>query len=732
VLRTLKLAGIRAFLRNSRFEATQALRHQSPGIVVIDAHKDLPAEISLIKSVDIYLPKARLVILTPSEREAEVDHHKLGRGRLLPDPLDPELILRTIQEEIKARRWGLVSYFAQLKATWLWLSHKTIRTLPIVATLLIGLIGGYLFWCIRTLPAVETLEDYFPYEASQVYSRDNVLLTEFYRERRTFLPPSQIPKHVKEAILAVEDTRFYKHHGFDLLRILRAFVVNIKAGEYVQGGSTITQQLAKMLLLSPEKTITRKVQELVLSWQIEDRYSKDEILGLYLNQAYFGSRAYGIEAAAQAYFGSSARNLSIAQAALLAALPKAPSNYSPFKDPHKALMRRDFALNRMVAENYISEHTYRQAIKEPLPTQFHGHKFKAPYFIEHCRPVLEKTYDERIYTSGLKIYTTLDHRLQQLAEDAVAKGLDRLAQKDLKGIQAALLAIDLDTGGIRAMVGGTDFWDSQFNRASQAMRQPGSAFKPIVYLTALKMGFSPDDTVIDKKTSYKVSTTGDIWTPRNYGEVYHSRTTLKYALARSLNASTVNIARKLGMNNIIQTAKSIGIQSKIYAYYSSALGASEVTLLELTAAYATLAKGYYIQPICYDRIIDREQLALVEPTGVGERVIDEENVIAMREMLRAVILEGTGRRARVLDRPVYGKTGTTNEYVDALFVGFDERLAVGVWVGRDNHTSIGSRETGASAALPIWIAFMQAYPQPNPNLQSAPGNLAVRRQLGPR
>ncbi|MCP4686913.1 MAG: hypothetical protein GY859_02620, partial [Desulfobacterales bacterium] len=292
--------------------------------------------------------------------------------------------------------------------------------------------------------------------------------------------------------------------------------------------------------------------------------------------------------------------------------------------------------------------------------------------------------------------------------DAIRNGLAAMEERGVVGVQAALVAVDLNTGGVKAMVGGSDFEESQFNRAVQAKRQPGSAFKPVVYLTALNMGFKPDDMINDQKMVYKINHGRDRWTPRNYNHKYLTRTTIKKALAYSLNAATVNLSKKLGIQNIINTAKDLGIRGKIHPYYSSALGASEVTLLELVSAYAAMARGYAIEPVCFHRIIDKEKMAMVESSGVKERVIGESVSRDMREMLRAVILQGTGRRARELKGEVFGKTGTTNDYVDALFIGFNDNIAVGVWVGRDNHEPIGKNETGARAALPIWIEFMKA------------------------
>jgi penicillin-binding protein 1A len=586
-------------------------------------------------------------------------------------------------------------------------SKLVFRSIKIIILLIIGLLGGYMYWCVSTLPATENLDEYSPYESSKIFSYDNVLLSEFYVERRTFIPHEKIPKHVINAFIAVEDMRYYKHHGIDIIRTIGALFRNIKEGAFVQGGSTITQQLAKMLFLKPEKTISRKIKEIVLSLQIEKKYTKDEILGLYLNKAYFGARAYGIEAASQAYFGKSTEKIGISGAALLAALPKAPSKYSPFKNHEESLNRRNYVLRRMLVAGFINEMEYHEALSDPIPTKYHGRKHKAPYFVDYCKTDLEKKYGDRLYTSGLKIYTTLDYNEQLKAERAVRGGIEKLKKRGIEEVQAALLAVDLKTGRIRAMVGGTNFWDSQFNRVTQAMRQPGSAFKPIVYLTALKKGFRLDDTLEDQEVTYVLKGRDKTWTPRNHHEIYHGTVTLKKALALSLNAATVSLAKKVKIKSVIETAETIGIRSKIHPFYPSALGASELSLMELVYAFAAFARGNRIEPMCIDRIIDREKLALVEPSGVREKVIDDKVLANLKRMLRAVILNGTGIKARSLGRKVYGKTGTTNDYADAWFIGFDDEIVAGVWVGRDNRMPIGENETGSSAALPIWIEYMK-------------------------
>ncbi|MBF0608362.1 MAG: PBP1A family penicillin-binding protein [Candidatus Magnetobacterium sp. LHC-1] len=576
----------------------------------------------------------------------------------------------------------------------------------IVFALGMGSLGGFVFWTLSDLPRIKQLEEYSPLESSLVYSSDNELLAELFVERRTFVPYYKIPTHVKNAFIAVEDNRFYKHRGIDFVRVFGALIEDIKAMGFVQGGSTITQQLAKMLFLKPDRSISRKVKEAALSIQIERHYTKDEILGLYLNQAYFGTRAYGIEAAAFTYFGKTTESLSIAEAALMAAIPKAPAVYSPFKNPPKALNRRNYAIRRMYENGFITKTQHDTALKVPLPTLYNSRRYKAPYFIDYIRNELEDRYGDKLFTSGIKIHTTLNYRLQTIAETAVTNGINAMAKRGRKNVQAALIAIELNTGAIKAMVGGTDFWNTQFNRVTQAKRQPGSAFKPIVYLTAFNQGMTPDDTILDEEISFPGRTKADVWVPRNYKRVYNGVVTLRYALSQSLNAATVYLGNKVGLNNVLETAQQLGINTKIQPYMPSCLGASELTVIELAYAYCAIATGKRFENTSIERIADRDDITLDEFSLNGEDIIDDDVVDRMRDVLGAVVQEGTGRKALVLNRTVYGKTGTTDDYTDAWFMGFDDNYIVGVWVGRDNHKPIGDKETGAVVALPIWIDFM--------------------------
>ncbi|MBI4684563.1 MAG: PBP1A family penicillin-binding protein [Nitrospirae bacterium] len=584
---------------------------------------------------------------------------------------------------------------------------KVVIILLTILSAFTGIIAGLFYWMLSDLPEVRRLEEYAPIESSQVYSADGKLIAEFYLERRTFLSYYQIPERVKKAFISVEDIRFYKHPGVDVIGIVRALYKDIRAGGIVQGGSTITQQLTKMLFLNPDKSVTRKLKEAALSIQIERKYTKDEILGLYLNQAYFGTRAYGIEAAAQTYFGKSAQELSIAEAALLASLPKAPSAYSPFRDPEKSKERRTMVLEQMLRHKFITNAQYKEAVNVPLPSAPHFRKYNAPYFIEILRHGLESKYGAGLYTSGYKIYSTLDMMMQQTAEEAVKRGITAVEGRTTPGIEAALITIDIRTGHIKAMVGGSDFWKTQFNRATQALRQPGSAFKPFVYATAIKNGIKSQEKVNDSPISLKGSRPGERWSPKNYDGKYYGVVTLKKAIAKSLNAATVRLATRLGIKNVIETARSLGIKSELQPYMPLALGASDVTLVEMVSSYLAFASGYRALPLLYERILNREGIITEETKPKIENLLSEEEVKEMKILLGAVVEEGTAQGAKKLGRAVYGKTGTTNDYTDAWFIGFDNRLVVGVWVGRDDHTPIGNKETGARAALPIWIEFME-------------------------
>lgn len=575
----------------------------------------------------------------------------------------------------------------------------------------VGIIAGYGLSYISDLPKIKALEEYHPYEASRVYSKDGELIAEFYIERRIIISFSDIPRYVKNAVLAVEDARFFSHPGLDIHGILRALWADIKAREIIQGGSTITQQLSKMLFLKPEKSLARKIKEVIIAMQIERTYSKDEILNLYLNQVYFGSGAYGIEAAAQTYFGKSAKDLNLSESAMLAGLPKAPTAFSPFRNPERAMLRRSHVLRRMVEIGFIKEEEAEKADKDPIPIPPKGSFNKAPYFVEFIRQQIEGKYGHDVYTGGLNIYTTLDIKAQEAAEKAIQKGLNSIDERYRRRnipVQGALLALEPGTGYINAMVGGRDFYETQFNRTYQALRQPGSAFKPFVFVTAIDNGFTPEDIIMDSPVSYPGHKKGVKWSPKNFSGKFQGPVTIRKALAESINIVAVKLLDRVGVNTTIEYARRLGVKSELKPYLPLALGASDLTLIEMTSAYGVFAnQGIKATPMAIIKITDRMGRVLEKNLTSPEEVIKPQTAYLMTDLLRGVIEHGTGWKAKVLGRPLAGKTGTTNEYNDAWFIGFSPSLVVGVWVGYDDHRSIGPKETGARAALPIWIDFMK-------------------------
>jgi len=750
IAKTLSVCGIQTNLLEDPDAAITMMVRGESALVIVDVNNCFKDKISVVQGIAGRFPEFVLLIHSNSIDHSYLAETGLREDQCLGGPLDPEAVFLKVKDllkEIKAK-YGYYNFpktskilaSPRKKRIFAAKGNKYKFTLAVFGKhsnryclkkiipriypglrlvinfslisliLFIGIASGFIYWSLSALPDIDRLNSFSPYKSSKIYSYDNILLTELYVQRRTPVSLSRVPEHVIKAFIAIEDARYFEHIGIDPIRIIGALYADIKAGEYKQGGSTITQQLAKMIFLKPEKTIVRKIREIAIALQLERKFTKDQILKLYLNQAYFGSRAYGIQAAAEAYFGKEVDHLTLSEGAMLAALPKAPSAYSPFQNPEKCLRRRKFVLKRMLETGVIDKFQYSLAVKRPLPKSFHGRVTKAPYFVDYSIGRLKESFGDQLFTGGLKIYSTLDYKMQQLAKEAIKKGIADLNSRGVENVQAALVAIEIKTGRIRAIVGGTDYEKSQFNRATQALRQPGSAFKPFVYLTALLKGYNYDSVIHDKPVTLTSDEDPRPWTPRNYSGKYLGKVSLKKGLALSLNAATVNLALKVGIRDVVKTAKRLGIKSKIYSVYPSALGASETTLLELVSAYSTLATGKRVEPVCIDRIIDKKTMSLQEPTGKTETVIHQTALSDIRTMLMAVVKEGTGRRALSLNRTVYGKTGTTNRNVDALFVGFDDRLAVGVWVGRDNQEPIGKKETGSRAALPIWIDFMQNFP----------------------
>jgi penicillin-binding protein 1A len=587
----------------------------------------------------------------------------------------------------------------------------------LLAGIATGVLTGAFFAFTHDLPQIQALESFRPQAVTRVYSVDKVLLDELYLEKRDPVPLEQIPQYLKAALVATEDRKFFKHSGVDIKGIARAIVKDISAGKFVEGASTITQQLAKTLFLTPSKTIVRKIKEAILAFQLERRYTKDEILELYLNQVYFGSGAYGVASAADIFFGKSVRELNLTECALIAGMPKSPSRYSPLVNRALALKRRNLVLKQMHDTGILTADEYAQALKEEISIdKSHQKSTRAPYFIEYVKKILEDTLGaSTLYKGGLSIYTTLDDRLQQAAENAVADGLQSLQTRmernnSIEGTaQAALLSIGVKSGDILAMVGGKDFEESFFNRATMARRQPGSAFKPIVYAYAIEQGFAQNQMLLDAPIVYKGASSDRDWNPRNFSETYLGEITMRKALTISQNIPAVRLIEMLGPSSVSRFAHSLGIASQISPNLSLALGTSEVTLLNLTSAYAVFARGgTWIEPFGVMEVTDHRGRVLWRAKPQKRLVMTREGAAIVTNMLESVIAEGTGRKARILKGPLAGKTGTTNDYKDALFVGFSPAVAAGVWVGRDLGGTMGDKETGSRAALPIWIDFMEA------------------------
>ena len=598
--------------------------------------------------------------------------------------------------------------------------HFNKKNIGILLLLLFGIIfgsmAGFFIALTKDLPQIRNLESFKPSSITRIYSADEVLLAEFFLEKRDPVPIKMIPDNLKKALIVTEDRSFYQHSGIDLKGILRAIFRDIKAGKFVEGASTITQQLSKTLFLKPRKTLLRKAKEAFLSFQIERRYTKDEILELYLNQVYFGSGAYGVESAARIYFGKPVSDLNLSECALLAGLPKSPSRYSPLIDKDLALKRRNIVLKQMKDTKAITEAAFNRAKEAPLILAKQDKtRVKAPYFIDYIKFFLENTIgSSRLYKGGLTVVTTLDFKLQKAAEFAAEKGLSalehRMKQQFIKNPapQCALVSLDVLSGGILAMVGGRDYLKTPFNRATIARRQPGSAFKPIVYAYAIEQGFSQNKIILDAPVVFKTGNRKKEWQPNNFSEDYKGEMTLRTALALSKNIPAVRLIEMLGPSSVAGFAHTLGIKSPLYPNLSLALGTSGVKLINLTAAYSVFPnKGKLIEPYGVMEIVDGNGRLVWRVKPNKKAVISRESAAVITDMLRSVIQDGTGKKAKIIQRPIAGKTGTTNEFKDALFIGFSPSITTGVWVGQDTFTTIGKGETGAKAALPIWIDFMK-------------------------
>ncbi len=671
-----------------------------------------------------------------------------------------------------------------------------------------GAAAGLLFVYASDLPEVRALEEYRPDVVTELFADDGAPIGSFALQRRILITYDQIPRVLKDAILSAEDQHFEEHWGIDFPRVVEAAWRNIVTMRKAEGASTLTMQLARVLFLSPDKSFRRKVQETLLAIQIERRYTKQQILTMYCNQIYLAHGNYGFEAASEFYFDKPVTRVTLPEAALLAAMIRGPS-YSPILHPKRALVRRNWVIERMYKLGKISPQEEQEAQRAPLVLHLQSNRNDlAPYFVEEIRKYLESTYGtEAVHERGLRVYTTLNAAMQRAANRAVADGLhayDRrhgwrghltnilrdhlgtiatyddddwhsplqkgdyvtglvtavdnrsaaikigayravltapdfawtghkspaeilhagdLVQvliRDIGGsvahveleqspaAQAALMAIDNGSGEIKAMVGGYSFTESKFNRATQAMRQVGSSFKPYVYTTALEQGYTPFDTILDAPLT--VMSGGQPYSPHNYDEKYEGMITLRRALAGSRNVPAVRLADKIGITNVIATARRFGITTPLPPYLPIALGAAEMTLLEHTSAFTVFPDdGIRIEPHMIRKVTSYDGALLEEAHPAVHDVIPPNVARTMVAMLEDVVQFGTGVGAKALGRPAAGKTGTTNEFTDAWFLGFVPQVTAGVWVGYDDkQISLGDRETGARAALPIWLEFMQA------------------------
>jgi len=668
----------------------------------------------------------------------------------------------------------------------------------------LGVAGGVFEGYLRDLPPLDGLEEYQPSIATTLYTDRDEPFASFYEQRRSLVPLSKIPLQLKQALLAVEDARFYEHHGLSIRGIVRAFATNLQSRRRAQGGSTITQQLARQLFLTPEKSFARKIKEALLAVEIEKHYTKDKILEMYLNQVYFGHGAYGVEAAAQTYFQKSVDQLSLAEAAMIAGLPSAPNRFSPIMDPALARRRRDHVLGRMVDEQFITRAQADAASKSGFDEVLLSRsRTVAPYFVEQVRQQLEEKYGAyTLYNSGLKVYTTLSLKMQRAAEDALVGGLrdldksfgyrpqqtasasqarlgrytplpgDILAGTILKvrpsslevqlgryhgeipaaglkwtklpnltaalregnsilvkvlavnerlktvelaleqepELEGALVALNPHTGAVKAMIGGYDFARSKFNRVTQAKRQPGSAFKPFIYAAAFDKGLTPATVMEDSPITFHFRAGGQVveWSPDNFDRKFRGPITLRNALEHSINVVTVKLLQRIGIDPVVQMAHQMGIESDLRKEMALALGVSEVTPLELTSAFGVLANGgVRAEPFAIRKITDSQGRILEEHVVEAETVMRPETAYVLVNVMKGVVERGTAMRARVLNRPVAGKTGTTSEAADVWFVGFTPNLVAGVWLGYDVKRSLGDEATGGRLALPVWISFME-------------------------
>jgi penicillin-binding protein 1A len=572
---------------------------------------------------------------------------------------------------------------------------------------------------VEDLPHLLQLPIFQPGEPSILYDDEGRVLGPIVPEYRAFVPLSRISLKLRQAIIAAEDARFYEHGALDLKGIARAAVRNLMSASVKEGGSTITQQLAKTLFLSHERTIGRKVKELGLAREIEQSYTKDQILEMYLNSIYFGHGAYGVEAAARTYFSKSVTDLTLPEAALLAGLPRAPGRYSPLIDVKRAKARRKYVLDRMVATGVLKQAQARRADLTPISVNpMFRSKGIAPWFVDYVRQQLDVRLGPiLVRQGGLKIYTTLNAGMQRAAVKAISRGIAEIVkrkdgQKESGGAvpEGALIALDARTGEIKALVGGLNYGRSQFNRAVQARRQPGSAFKPLVYAAAFERGLTAATIFDDAPISFEINTgkRSETWAPENVDRKYRGPVTLRRALEESINVPTIRLIAAIGVDPVIDLAHRLGITSELRREYAMALGVSEVSLLELMSAYQAFAnRGILSPPFAVRRVVGPGEIVLEEQFPQPQQVMREEVAFVLTSVLEGVVERGTGKAAKRVGRPVAAKTGTTQAAEDLWFLGYTPSVVAGIWLGYDQRRSIGSHETAGKVAAPIWADFMR-------------------------
>ncbi|HHT36942.1 MAG TPA: penicillin-binding protein 1A [Firmicutes bacterium] len=554
--------------------------------------------------------------------------------------------------------------------------------------------------------------------STHIYDINGQLITDLYRENRVPVAIESLPEHLYQAVVAIEDDKFFDHHGINFIAFGRAILVNLREGRFAQGGGTITMQVARNLFLTQEKLVSRKLQEFLWAVQIERKYSKQEILETYLNMVHLGHGANGVEAGAQVYFGKSARDLDLAESALLAGIIRWPTRYSPHNNPDIAKDRRNFVLKRMLELEFITEEQFEAARNQPIVVaERKPRNVNAPYFVDYILDDLIERYgEERVFGGGLRIYTTLDLNMQKAAENALNNGLPT-GYVDSGGLtqpQGALVALDPRTGHIRAMVGGRG--EDKFNRAVQAYRSPGSAIKIFPYTAAIDKGVTAADIYVDEPIEY-VLANGETWSPRNYYPVFDGEMTVREALERSINTIAVQIVNQLGFNTVIEYGKKMGITSFVEAGRANDLGLSPLALggltkgvspLEMASAYGVLANnGIRVEPIAILKVTDYHGNILEENASRQEVVLSEETSYIMNDLLRGVIERGTARSANI-NRPAAGKTGTHQDNRDAWFVGYTPDLVAAVWFGEDIPKAMVYKgvQYGSWNATPIWRDFM--------------------------